>query len=296
MRRLLLALSGVMLLSGCAAPPSPTAAPISRHSPSPSPSGAPTAEPPPTPSAVVSSPPPPRPKPSTAPPPPKPVPLDCSGTASIDRPPASGSGPLGTVKTTGSEAVALTFDDGPDPINTPKILDLLRQCGVKATFCLVGVKVAAHPSVVRRIVSDGHTLCNHTWRHVTQLGTYGPDLIRQDLTDTSNAIRAIVPDARIGYFRAPGGAWTQDYINVARELGMTPLHWDVDTRDWESSKWGKGQSMVDHIVGLVQDNTKPGSVILSHDYQKPDTTAAYRILLPWLKARFKLIALPPQGM
>jgi peptidoglycan-N-acetylglucosamine deacetylase len=294
MRRLLLALSGLVLLAGCAAHPPTKVTPIARHSPSPNPEVSPSAVPSPSPSVAVTSPRPPA-KPTTAPPP-RPALLDCSGTASTDRPPASGTGPLGTVKTTGSEAVGLTFDDGPDPINTPKILDLLRQCGVKATFCLVGVKVAAHPSVVRRIVSDGHTLCNHTWRHVTQLGTYGPDLIRQDLTDTNNAIRAIVPSARIGYFRAPGGAWTQDYINVARELGMIPLHWDVDTRDWESSKWGTGQSMVDHIVGLVQNNTRPGSIILSHDYQKPDTTAAYRILLPWLKARFKLIALPVQGM
>lgn len=196
------------------------------------------------------------------------------------------------MKTTGSEAVALTFDDGPDPVNTPKILDLLRQCGVKATFCVEGAKAAANPNVVRRIVSDGHSLCNHTWRHIRQLGSYGPDAIRQDLSDTNNAIRAAVPGARIAYFRAPGGVWTPDYLTVARELGMTPLHWDVDTRDWESSKWGKGQSMVNHIISSVQGDTRPGSVVLSHDFNKPDTTAAYRILLPWLKARYKLIALP----
>jgi peptidoglycan-N-acetylglucosamine deacetylase len=198
------------------------------------------------------------------------------------------------MKTTGSEAVALTFDDGPDPVNTPKILDLLWQCGVKATFCVNGIKVQANPAVVRRIHFEGHSFCNHSWRHIRQLGSYGPNLIRQDLTDTNNAIRAIVPAARIGYFRAPGGAWTPDYITVARELGMVPLHWDVDPRDWESSRWGTGQSMVNHIVAAVQDSTRPGSVVLSHDYQKPDTTAAYRILLPWLKARFKLIALQPQ--
>jgi peptidoglycan-N-acetylglucosamine deacetylase len=222
--------------------------------------------------------------------------MDCSGTASVDLPTATGTGPLGTTRVTGSETVALTFDDGPDPVNTPKILDLLRQCGVKATFCLEGAKSANNPSVVRRIVSDGHTLCNHTWRHIRQLGGYGPDLIRKDLTDTNNAIRAAVPDARISYFRAPGGYWTQDYLTVARELGMTPLHWYVDTRDWDISQYGKGQTMVDHIVSVVQSETRPGVVILSHDFNKPDTTAAYRVLLPWLKARFKLIALPPQGM
>jgi peptidoglycan/xylan/chitin deacetylase (PgdA/CDA1 family) len=199
------------------------------------------------------------------------------------------------MRTTGSEAVALTFDDGPDPVNTPKILDLLKQCGVKATFCMNGIKAKANPDMVRRVVAEGHTICNHTWNHLTPLGGYGQTWIRQDFTDTNNAIHAIVPDARIPYFRAPAGEWTEDYLIVAREMGMTPLHWYVDTRDWESSKWGKGQSMVDHIIGIVQSDTRPGAVILSHDYQKPDTTAAYRLLLPWLKARFKLIALPPQA-
>jgi peptidoglycan/xylan/chitin deacetylase (PgdA/CDA1 family) len=146
------------------------------------------------------------------------------------------------------------------------------------------------------VVAEGHTLCNHTWRHIRQLGSYGPNLIRQDLTDTNNAIRAAVPGARIAYFRAPGGEWTPDYLTVAREMGMTPLHWYVDTRDWESSRWGRGQSMVNHIIGIVHNDTRPGAVILSHDFQKPDTTAAYRVLLPWLKARFTLIALPPSGL
>jgi peptidoglycan/xylan/chitin deacetylase (PgdA/CDA1 family) len=292
MRRPLIVLAAALLglLASCAqqptlTAPSPLARPSSGLSPTPSESLSPS------PSSSSASP---GPKPTTAPP--RPSILDCSGTASIDRAPATGAGPLGTVKTTGSEAVALTFDDGPDPVNTPRILDLLRECGVKATFCVNGIKVQANPTVVRRIAADGHSFCNHTWRHVTQLGTYGPDLIRQDLTDTNNAIKAIVPDAKIGYFRAPGGAWTQDYINVAHELGMTPLHWDVDPRDWESNKWGTGQSMVDHIVSVVEGSTRPGSVILSHDYQKRDTTAAYRILLPWLKARFKLVALPPSGL
>ncbi|HCT77786.1 MAG TPA: polysaccharide deacetylase family protein [Micromonosporaceae bacterium] len=197
---------------------------------------------------------------------------------------------------TGSTAVALTFDDGPDPIYTPRLLDLLRQCGVKATFCVNGIKAQAHPSVIRRIHADGHSFCNHTWRHVRQLGSYGQAAIREDLSMTNDAIRAIVPGVKIGYFRAPGGAWTADYVTVARELGMTPLHWHVDTRDWESSEFGKGQPMVNHIVGSVQGDTKPGSVVLAHDFQKPDTIEAFRIVLPWLKARVTLIALPPDGL
>ncbi|WP_117209751.1 polysaccharide deacetylase family protein [Allorhizocola rhizosphaerae] len=295
--RLALAAVVVIGLAGCTSAkpdPVPSATPV--PSASIVESAEPSAEPTPTGEAEPQA----SPARSQAPRPPRittpPIALNCTGSQPSDRPQAGGAGPLGTVKTTGNTTVALTFDDGPDPVNTPKVLDLLRQCGVKATFCVNGVKAQANPTLIRRIHNDGHTLCNHTWKHITQLGDYGVDLIRQDLTDTNNAIRAIVPDARVPYFRAPGGRWTADYLSVCQELGMTPTHWDVDTRDWESSRWGKGESMVNHIVGVVQGQTRPGSIVLMHDYQKPDTTTALHTALPWLKARFTLVALPRDGL
>jgi peptidoglycan/xylan/chitin deacetylase (PgdA/CDA1 family) len=201
-------------------------------------------------------------------------------------------GPHGSQRTTGSAAVALTFDDGPDPVNTPLMLNVLRQCGVKATFCVVGYKVAMFPDVIRRIVAEGHTLCNHTWLHIMQLGTYGQARIRQDLQRTNDAIHAIVPDAPVAYFRAPGGFWTADYVSVARQLAMTSIDWDVDPWDWNFPKYGYGAAMTAHVVSAIESHVRPGSIVLSHDNLKPTTVAAYQILLPWLTARFTLIALP----
>jgi peptidoglycan/xylan/chitin deacetylase (PgdA/CDA1 family) len=294
--RLLTLLTAALALAACAPEASHVsraAGPSAEASPSPiavdpvvvvSPSAAPSPSP-----AVKTS------KPPSSPKPP-PGPIKCTESATLERSQVSGTGPLGTTISTGSKAVALTFDDGPDPVNTPRILDLLQQCGVKATFCVNGYKVAAARSVMQRIHAEGHTFCNHTYNHIRQLGTYGPDLIRSDLVKTNDAIHSVVPDAKISYFRAPGGEWTADYVTVARELGMTPLHWHLDTRDWESSVYGKGDSMVSHLISYVEGNVRPGSVILMHDYQKPDTTQALRTLLPWLKARLSLTALPPAGL
>jgi peptidoglycan-N-acetylglucosamine deacetylase len=280
----------LLTLAGCTASGAPlhnVARAVGAPTPAPSASASPQASPSPSPS----------PSDKPKPPPPPPVnPISCTDSAALDRAQAMGSGPLGTVKTTGSAAVALTFDDGPDAVTTPKILDLLAQCGVKATFCVNGIKVGPNPELIRRMVREGHTLCNHTWRHIRQLGTYGKDLIRQDLQQTNDAIHAIVPDARVPYFRAPGGAWTPDYLTVAHELGMTSLHWDVDPSDWDYANYGRGDSMVNHIISNVEGNVRPGSVVLSHDFQKPETVTAYRILLPWLKARLQLIALPQEGL
>jgi peptidoglycan/xylan/chitin deacetylase (PgdA/CDA1 family) len=196
------------------------------------------------------------------------------------------------MRTTGGVGVALTFDDGPDPVYTPQILDMLKAQGVKATFCLVGKQVKANPGLVRRIVAEGHTVCDHTWAHSLDLGKQSKEVILKDLQDTNNAIHAAAPNAKIQYFRAPGGNFTPLLVATASELGMHSLYWTLDTRDWEYTKWGHGQSMVDHIIGTVQSKVRRGSIVLSHDYKKPDTITAYKTLLPWLKASVSLIPLP----
>jgi peptidoglycan/xylan/chitin deacetylase (PgdA/CDA1 family) len=193
---------------------------------------------------------------------------------------------------TGSRSVALTFDDGPDPVNTPKMLDLLKKNRVKATFCLVGTQVRANPALVRRIVKEGHTLCNHSWRHRLDLAKQPDDVVLKDLQATNDAIRAAVPDAKIKYFRAPGGNFDRHLVNLAASLGMKSLYWAVDPRDWDASHYGKGTAMVNHIISVIKTHARPGAVILSHDFKKPDTITAYKTLLPWLKAHYKLIALP----
>jgi peptidoglycan/xylan/chitin deacetylase (PgdA/CDA1 family) len=203
-----------------------------------------------------------------------------------------GDGPDGSVTETGSAAVALTFDDGPDPVNTPKILDLLGESDVKATFSLVGFRARDTPEVVRRIAAEGHTLSNHSWQHLMDLGRRPLSYLKWDLTQTSNAINTAAPDTPVRYFRAPGGNYTPGLVDQVREYGMTPLFWNVDPRDWDSASYGSGTSMVTHIVGAVQATVKPGRIVLSHDCKHPDTIAAYAILLPWLKARYSLIALP----
>jgi peptidoglycan/xylan/chitin deacetylase (PgdA/CDA1 family) len=194
--------------------------------------------------------------------------------------------------TTGSPAVGLTFDDGPDPGNTPAILDVLKQFNVKATFCLVGFRARDNPALVQRIAAEGHTFCNHSWQHLGDLGRRTPEFINADLTAVNNLIRGYVPGAKIKYFRAPYGNFTPTLVAQVRALGMIPIYWYVDPRDWDFPHYGSGQFMVNHIVAVVENNTRPGSIVLSHDLRKPDTTAAYRILLPWLQQRFTLIPLP----
>jgi peptidoglycan/xylan/chitin deacetylase (PgdA/CDA1 family) len=208
-----------------------------------------------------------------------------------------GDGPARSLRTTGSQAIALTFDDGPDPVETPKILALLAQYHLTATFCLIGENVQKHPEIVQQIVDAGHTLCNHTWEHSLTIGQQKPAAIRADLERTNAAIRAAVPDAEIPFFRAPGGNFTDRLVSVAYSEKMASLYWQVDPRDWDHSADTDDTAHVDRVVAAVEKNVRPGSIILSHDFNQPDTITAYEKLLPYLTQNFEvgLPEPPPPG-
>jgi peptidoglycan/xylan/chitin deacetylase (PgdA/CDA1 family) len=228
--------------------------------------------------------------PEPAPPAATPPPAGASAAPVVTptRRPDDGLGPGRSLRFTGSRTVALTFDDGPDPVHTPRILATLGQHRVRATFCLVGVQVERHPDIVRQIADAGHALCNHTWDHSLTIGKDKPEEIRADLDRTDAAIRAAVPGARIPFFRAPGGNFTDRLVTVAGEAGMTSLYWDVDPRDWEHPVGESPEAHIDRLVAEVRRTVRPGAIVLSHDFNQPGTVAAYEKLLPWLTERFRL--------
>jgi peptidoglycan/xylan/chitin deacetylase (PgdA/CDA1 family) len=158
---------------------------------------------------------------------------------------------------------------------------------------VVGKRAIQLPDLLRRIVAEGHTLCNHSYYHDLSLGQMTVAAMTKDLQDTTAAIQKAVPGYRVRYFRAPGGNFTQALVDVATSLGMRSLYWAVDPRDWDFPTYGTGAAMVKHIVSTVEAKAKPGAIILSHDLSKPDTLAAYKELIPWLlKKHFNLIPMP----
>jgi peptidoglycan/xylan/chitin deacetylase (PgdA/CDA1 family) len=170
---------------------------------------------------------------------------------------------------------------------------MLAKHDVKATFCLVGVQVQQFPDLVRDIVAQGHTLCNHTWKHDTKLGTRSPEAIRADIQKTNDALLAAVPDATVRFFRHPGGMWTPRAVSIAADLGMVSIGWDVDTSDWNIAKYPAGSPMRDHVLHVLRTAVKPGSIVLAHDAggDRSGTLAAFDIALPELVAKYKLTAM-----
>jgi peptidoglycan/xylan/chitin deacetylase (PgdA/CDA1 family) len=152
--------------------------------------------------------------------------------------------------------VALTFDDGPSPDWTPQVLDVLRRFGIKSTFCTVGYNQRRHPELVRLVVAEGHTLCNHTAHHA-MLDRLPLEQVTAEITDNAADLRAITgQDAQ--FFRAPGGRLTPQVIDVAHRHGERVLGWNVDPRDYERPP---PEVIRDRILSTV----KPGAVVILHD-------------------------------
>jgi len=195
-------------------------------------------------------------------------------------------GPDGSEASTGTTSVALTFDDGPGPY-TSQILNVLDEFHVKATFCLIGRQIPAYQAVVRRMINDGMTLCNHSWDHDEHLGTHTPQYIAANLQRTIDAVHRISATATMAYFRNPGGNFTPTTVRVAELLGMRPLYWLVDTDDWK-------RPGVSAIERTIETTTRRSAIILMHDGggDRSETVAALRAMLPYLLHHYHLIALP----
>ncbi|WP_239159553.1 transglycosylase domain-containing protein [Winogradskya humida] len=181
------------------------------------------------------------------------------------------------VRTAGTgKRLALTFDDGPSSY-TPEILDLLAKNGVRATFCMVGEEVERYPELVRRVIAEGHTLCNHSWKH-DDLGQMSAADARADIERTDAAISVAAPGATVPFFRAPYGSWGTSNKEGAK-LGHTPLGWVVDPDDWLLPG-------ADVIADRIETQLTPRAVVLVHDGggEREQTIEALTKLIPKLKA------------
>ncbi|WP_051086543.1 chitooligosaccharide deacetylase NodB [Methylobacterium sp. WSM2598] len=162
-------------------------------------------------------------------------------------------------------SVYLTFDDGPNPHCTPGILDVLAEYGVPATFCVIGAYAAREPLLIRRMISDGHEVANHTMTH-PDFSICDPNTVEQEILQANRAIRMACPQCTLRHVRAPYGKWTTEVISIASRAGLAALHWSVDPRDW--SRPG-----VNAIIDSVLNSVRPGAIVLLHDGSPPGDAA-----------------------
>jgi peptidoglycan/xylan/chitin deacetylase (PgdA/CDA1 family) len=157
---------------------------------------------------------------------------------------------------TGKMRVALTFDDGPDPEATPKLLDLLGRENIAATFFCVGKNVEAYPQIAARIAAEGHLIENHTYRHPWWISCIWGKRLTAEMVRTQAAIQkaaGVTPT----YMRSPAGLTNPFFPSMLRRLNLTLVGWDVRTFD----TMGTTRRVIDRI----SRHTRDGSIILLHD-------------------------------
>ncbi|MFJ5534196.1 polysaccharide deacetylase family protein [Streptomyces sp. NPDC093261] len=199
---------------------------------------------------------------------------------------APGGGPLADPSISrgaagGGKTVALTFDDGPDPRWTPQILALLAQHHAKATFCEIGPQAQRFPYLTKAIKAAGDRLCDHSVHHNEQQDRMSVDYNTHEIVDAQRDIAdAAGAGTKLWYYRAPGGDFTPWIRAIAAQHDLRPLGWSDDANDWR-------RPGVDGILRNVDQNLRPGAVILMHDGggDRSQTVQALARLLDQLDAQ-----------
>lgn len=177
--------------------------------------------------------------------------------------------------------IALTFDDGPVPANTNRLLDILRRRNVKATFYVVGNRVKNHPSIIRRMVAEGHEVGNHTWGH-PNLTKLSDAAVRSELNRTRDAIVSAC-GVQPRTMRPPYGALSVRQRQwIYGEYGYPSVMWDVDPEDWK--KPGAGV-----VANRLISRTRNGSILLVHDLHSSSVDAMPRTVDALLRKGYQFV-------
>lgn len=195
-------------------------------------------------------------------------------------------GDFATHVSTEEKVVALTYDDGPNPPYTEKLLEVLDRHQVKATFFVVGKEAEQYPDTLKAMIAQGHELGNHSYSHAALIWKR-PKFVWSEIQKTDQLLRNLGVTQPI-QFRSPFGFKLFVLPYLLSKLGKTNILWNVDPRDFEATD---SQPIVDHVLA----NVKPGSIILLHDGGREclPTIAATEKLIQTLHAqgyRFKTVS------
>jgi peptidoglycan-N-acetylglucosamine deacetylase len=185
--------------------------------------------------------------------------------------------PVRTVQGIQEPLLALTYDDGPSPVNTPRLLDILRERQARATFFVVGSEVDRNTDLLARVAAEGHEIGNHSISHTNPL-ELDDNALRADIERAHEAISRVVAGPSL--YRPPFGKKPKESAGICRALGMTSVLWSIDSGDTRGFA-------TDRIVHEVVGRARPGDIVLMHDggEHRPRTLEATRRILEELTAR-----------
>lgn len=185
--------------------------------------------------------------------------------------------------------LALTFDDGPNATWTPRLLDILAQHDVRATFFLLGSRAVEQPELVRRIAAARHAIGNHSWSH-PKLSRTPASRVREELRRTQEVLQRIV-GTQVRLFRPPYGARRPAVFRIARDLGLEPVLWNAMTSDWSNPSAERIAERLARKIDGLERHGRAANIVL-HDgghrdaaaNREPSVTAAGLLLARYARS------------
>lgn len=192
-------------------------------------------------------------------------------------------------------ACALTFDDGPHPEYTPRVLDELAAHGMQATFFVIGVHAQQHGALLRRILAEGHSLGLHSWRHPRWFSLLSTRRVKADLRACGDAIAEATGMPPPCLFRAPVGVRSPNVADATHALRLT-------TVAWSNRLWDTQGAAAPQVQRHLERAARPRAIILAHDGHEPNypgdrsaTIAALAAVLPTLPCPSRALRVVPNG-
>ena len=174
--------------------------------------------------------------------------------------------------------IALTFDDGPNDTSLPKVLDLLKEEKIKASFFFIGKNISDRKLEVERVHKEGHLVLNHSYTH-SNFDKASQELIISEIEKTNKTINDII-GVTPKLYRPPYGIITENVKIAVKNLDMNIVLWNVDGEDWNTKR------SLDYVVNTQEKETKNGSIILMHTQPDKDTSyEALKKLIPYYRSK-----------
>ena len=184
---------------------------------------------------------------------------------------------------TNEKLIALTFDDGPHPEFTSKILAVLKQHQAKATFFVIGKHIHLNESIIKQIDSEGHTIGNHTFSHSFFIDFESTKGFKKELNDTADLVKSIT-GKQMKLFRPPYGVTTPNLAKASRALNYHVIGWNIRSMDTT----GDNKEV---ILNRVKQQLKPGAIVLFHDTSEKTVEVLEQTLLFAKQNGFKIVSL-----
>ena len=178
---------------------------------------------------------------------------------------------------TNEKIIYLTFDCGYENGNTPAILDALKKHQVSATFFAVGTFLESEPDLVRRMVSEGHTVGNHTWHHPDMSAISTIESFSEELNSTADAYRQITGQEMSLYYRPPQGKYSTENLQMAKDLGYSTFFWSLAYVDWYQDNQPSREEAFDKLLGRIH----PGAIVLLHNTSSTNAAILDELLTKW---------------